>query len=86
MALTKKKQWLITSIWKNLQLTTDLISRPTPQSFAVSFGSSANGSAGQIMKARSSISVSFDLDFRPAEVDLFVPECMSFEVAFISDF
>jgi len=72
-----------------LQLTTDLISRPTPRSHLRQlFGNSANGSMGQIMKARGSISVPFDLDIGPAvvEVDLFASKYMSFEVALISDF
>lgn len=40
------------------------------------------------MKARGSISVSFDLNSEPAvvEVDLFASEHMSFEVTFTSDF
>lgn len=50
-------------------LTADLISRPTLESFVASW-SSANGSAGQIMKARGSISVSFDLDSDSEAVEL----------------
>lgn len=70
-----------------LGLTADLISRPTPGSFVASW-SSANGSTRQIMKARGSISVSFDLASAPEAVELDLPgwKRMSFEAAFISDF